>query len=55
MPLCDRRIRFAQRSEAQAGKLFHFGRGDFLSLVEAQSALAQADAAHAAAQARLAG
>jgi outer membrane protein TolC len=44
----------AALSAAQAGKLFRFGRGDFLSLLEAQSALAQAEAAHAAAQARLA-
>jgi NodT family efflux transporter outer membrane factor (OMF) lipoprotein len=40
-------------SAAQAGKLFRFGRGDFLSLLEAQSNLAQAEAAHAAAEAQL--
>jgi outer membrane protein TolC len=40
-------------SAAQAGKLFRFGRGDFLSLLEGQSSLAQAEAAHAAAEARL--
>jgi DNA-binding MarR family transcriptional regulator len=40
-------------SAAQAGKLFRFGRGDFLSVLEAQSGLAQAEAAHAAAEARL--
>lgn len=44
----------AALSAAQAGKLFRFGRGDFLSLLEAQSALAQAEAAHAAAEAQLA-
>jgi NodT family efflux transporter outer membrane factor (OMF) lipoprotein len=44
----------AALSAAQAGKLFRFGRGDFLSLLEAQSALAQAEANHAAAEAQLA-
>lgn len=44
----------AALSAQQAGKLFRFGRGDFLSLLEAQSSLAQAEATHAAAQARLA-
>jgi len=34
MLLCGRRIRFAPLSAAQAGKLFRFGRGDFLSLLE---------------------
>jgi outer membrane protein TolC len=44
----------AALSARQAGKLFRFGRGDFLSLLEAQSSLAQAEATRAAAQARLA-
>jgi multidrug efflux system outer membrane protein len=44
----------AALSARQAGKLFRFGRGDFLSLLEAQSSLAQAEATHASAQARLA-
>ncbi|MGN6278427.1 MAG: efflux transporter outer membrane subunit [Sphingomonas sp.] len=44
----------AALSAQQAGKLFRFGRGDFLSLLEAQSSLAEAEATHAAAQARLA-
>jgi outer membrane protein TolC len=40
-------------SAAQAGKLFRFGRGDFLSLLEAQGSLAQAEAAHAAVETQL--
>ena len=44
----------AALSAQQAGKLFRFGRGDFLSLLEAQSQLAQAEAADAAQRARLA-
>jgi NodT family efflux transporter outer membrane factor (OMF) lipoprotein len=44
----------AALSARQAGKLFRFGRGDFLSLLEAQASLAQAEAAHAAAQTQLA-
>jgi NodT family efflux transporter outer membrane factor (OMF) lipoprotein len=40
-------------SAQQAGKLFRFGRGDFLSLLEAQGSLAQAEAAHAAAETQL--
>ncbi|MBT0667283.1 TolC family protein [Novosphingobium profundi] len=40
-------------SAAQANKLFRFGRGDFLSLLSAQSALASAQVSHAAAQAAL--
>ena len=43
----------AALSARQAGTLFRFGRGDFLSLLEAQSNQAQAEAAYAAAQARL--
>lgn len=41
-------------SANQAGKLFRFGRGDFLSLLDAQRALASAQASHAAAQVALA-
>lgn len=37
----------------QAGRLFRFGRSDFLSLLQAQSSLAQAEASYATAQARL--
>lgn len=40
-------------SAGQAGRLFRFGRGDFLSLLTAQSALASAQVSHAAAQAAL--
>lgn len=43
----------AALSAQQASKLFRFGRGDFLSLLEAQSSLAQAEATHAAAQTQL--
>ena len=49
----DRARASAALSAAQAGKLFRFGRGDFLSLLEAQGSLAQAEAAHAAAQTQL--
>lgn len=44
----------AALSADQAGKLFRFGRGDFLSLLDAQRSLAEAEATHAAAQAALA-
>lgn len=37
----------------QAGRLFRFGRSDFLSLLSAQSSLAQAEASYATAQAKL--
>lgn len=40
-------------SAGQANKLFRYGRGDFLSLLSAQSALASAQVSHAAAQAAL--
>jgi len=40
-------------SAGQAGKLFRFGRGDFLSLLTAQSALASAQVSHAASEAAL--
>jgi NodT family efflux transporter outer membrane factor (OMF) lipoprotein len=40
-------------SARQAGKLFRFGRGDFLSLLEAQADLARAEAAHSAAETQL--
>ncbi len=40
-------------SAQQADKLFRYGRGDFLSLLSAQSALASAQVNHAAAQAAL--
>lgn len=43
----------AQVSADQAGKLFRFGRGDFLSLLSAQGALASAKVNHAGAQAAL--
>lgn len=51
----DRARDSAALSAAQAGKLFRFGRGDFLSLLEAQSSLAQAEASAAAVRAQLAG
>ena len=44
----------AALSAEQAGKLFRFGRGDFLSLLDAQRSLAQAEVAYAAATAQLA-
>lgn len=37
----------------QAGRLFRFGRSDFLALLQAQSSLAQAEASYATAQAKL--
>jgi NodT family efflux transporter outer membrane factor (OMF) lipoprotein len=40
-------------SESQARRLFRFGRGDFLSLLDAQRSLADAEVRAAAAQARL--
>jgi len=40
-------------SAGQAGKLFRFGRGDFLSLLDAQRSLASAEAAAAAARVQL--
>lgn len=47
----------AQASDAlsaqQAGKLFRFGRGDFLSLLDSQRSLASAQAQTAAARAQL--
>lgn len=43
----------AALSASQAGRLFRFGRGDFLSLLDAQRVLASAEAAHAAAVAQL--
>ena len=49
----DRARASAALSAAQAGKLFRFGRGDFLSLLEAQGNLAQAEARHAAAETQL--
>lgn len=41
-------------SSQQAGKLYRFGRGDFLSLLDAQRSLAQAEVAYASAQSTLA-
>jgi NodT family efflux transporter outer membrane factor (OMF) lipoprotein len=49
----DRARASAALSAAQADKLFRFGRGDFLSLLEAQGNLAQAEAARSAGQTRL--
>jgi len=49
----DRARDSAALSAAQARKLFRFGRGDFLSLLEAQSSLAQAEASAATAHANL--
>lgn len=49
----DRARDSAALSAAQAGKLFRFGRGDFLSLLDAQRSLAQAQASAAAARANL--
>ncbi|GAA0739085.1 TolC family protein [Sphingomonas sp. ABOLD] len=37
----------------QAGRLFRFGRSDFLALLQAQSSLAQAEASYATAEAKL--
>ena len=44
----------AALSARQAGKLFRFGRGDFLSLLDAQRSLAQAEVAYSDASAQLA-
>jgi multidrug efflux system outer membrane protein len=44
----------AALSARQAGKLFRFGRGDFLSLLDAQRSLAQAEVAYSGASAQLA-
>lgn len=49
----DRARDSAALSSSQAGKLFRFGRGDFLSLLQAQGELAQAQANAAAARARI--
>jgi NodT family efflux transporter outer membrane factor (OMF) lipoprotein len=49
----DRARDSAGVSGAQAGKLFRFGRGDFLSLLDAQRSLASAEASAAAARAQL--
>lgn len=43
----------AALSAAQAGRLFRFGRGDFLSLLDAQRSLADAEVASAAASSQL--
>jgi multidrug efflux system outer membrane protein len=49
----DRARESAALSASQAGRLFRFGRADFLSLLEAQGSLASAQASSAAAQAQL--
>lgn len=49
----DRARDSAGVSAGQAGKLFRFGRGDFLSLLDAQRSLASAEASAAAARAQL--
>ncbi|WP_150290178.1 efflux transporter outer membrane subunit [Sphingobium estronivorans] len=49
----DRARNSAGVSAGQAGKLFRFGRGDFLSLLDAQRSLANAEAAAAAARVQL--
>lgn len=49
----DRARDSAALSEGQAGKLFRFGRGDFLSLLDAQRSLANAEVSAAAARAAL--
>ncbi len=49
----DRARDSAGVSAAQAGKLFRFGRGDFLSLLDAQRSLANAEASAAAARVQL--
>ncbi|MCI4590932.1 efflux transporter outer membrane subunit [Sphingobium sp. BYY-5] len=49
----DRARHSASVSAGQAGKLFRFGRGDFLSLLDAQRSLAGAEASAAAARAQL--
>jgi outer membrane protein TolC len=43
----------AATSAGQAGKLFRFGRSDFLNVLSAQGSLATAEASHAAAEAGL--
>jgi len=49
----DRARDSAGISAGQAGKLFRFGRGDFLSLLDAQRSLASAEASAAAARVQL--
>ncbi|MDI1295527.1 MAG: efflux transporter outer membrane subunit [bacterium] len=49
----DRARDSAKLSAGQAGKLFRFGRGDFLSLLDAQRSLASAEVAAASARAQL--
>lgn len=49
----DRARDSAGVSAGQAGKLFRFGRGDFLSLLDAQRSLASAEASAAAARVQL--
>jgi outer membrane protein TolC len=49
----DRARDSAGVSAGQASKLFRFGRGDFLSLLDAQRSLASAEASAAAARAQL--
>ncbi|EQB14029.1 RND transporter [Sphingobium lactosutens DS20] len=49
----DRARESAGVSAAQAGKLFRFGRGDFLSLLDAQRSQASAEVTAASAQAQL--
>ena len=49
----DRARDSAAVSGAQAGKLFRFGRGDFLSLLDAQRSLASAEVSAASARAQL--
>ncbi|WNO55089.1 TolC family protein [Stakelama saccharophila] len=43
----------AARAAAQAGKLYHFGRADFLQLLDAQRSLAQAESALATSRAQM--
>lgn len=49
----DRARESAAVSESQARRLFRFGRGDFLSLLDAQRSLANAEVRAAAAQSRM--
>lgn len=49
----DRARDSAATSAGQAGRLFRFGRGDFLSLLDAQRSLASAEASAASARAQL--
>jgi outer membrane protein TolC len=49
----DRARDSAQVSATQAGKLFRFGRGDFLSLLDAQRSLASAEVTAASARTQL--